>query len=255
MTGPSRGPRIALPLPKLNRKCEPMRILIAEDDAPLADFLVQGLKQEQFLVQLATDGIEAQRLASEHGYDLALLDLNGNGTGNGTVGLDTMQKIRVQKPDLPVVLVSGAGLAEERARCLNAGADDCLGKPFAFAELVARIRAVLRRKGSSAGQSMLKVEDLELDRVSHTVQRSGQLIELSPKEFALLEYLMRHAGQPVSRAAIVEQVWKLNFDTMTNVVDVYINYLRRKVDAGHDKALIRTVRGTGYQIGPNGALH
>jgi DNA-binding response OmpR family regulator len=228
-----------------------MRILIAEDDAPLADFLVQGLKQEQFLVQLATDGIEAQRLASEQGYDLVLLDLDGN----GTVGLDIMQKIRVQKPDLPVVLVSGAGLAEERARCLNAGADDCLGKPFAFAELVARIRAVLRRKNNFTGQSMLKVEDLELDRVSHIVQRSGQVIDLSPKEYALLEYLMRHAGQPVSRAAIAEQVWKLNFDTLTNVVDVYINYLRRKVDAGHEKTLIRTVRGTGYQIGSNGAPH
>lgn len=227
-----------------------MRILVAEDDAPLADFLVQGLKQEQFSVQLTSDSSEAQRLADEQTFDLVLLDLNGH----GATSLDILQGIRVRKPDLPVVLINGAGPAEERVRGLNAGADDCLAKPFAFAELVARIRAVLRR-GNRSGQARLKVEDLELDRVSHTVQRSGQEIELSPKEYALLEFLMRHAGQPVSRAAIVEQVWKLNFDTMTNVVDVYINYLRRKVDAGHDRLLIRTVRGTGYQIGSNGAPH
>jgi DNA-binding response OmpR family regulator len=133
-------------------------------------------------------------------------------------------------------------------RGLDAGADDYLAKPFAFAELAARIRAVLRR-GNRNASVVLRVEDLELDRVSHTVQRLGRAIELSPKEFALLEFLMRHAGQPVARAAIVEQVWKLHFDTMTNVVDVYINYLRRKVDSGFDRPLIRTVRGIGYQIG------
>jgi DNA-binding response OmpR family regulator len=221
-----------------------MRILIAEDDAPLADFLLQGLKQEQFTVQLATDGAEAQRLAADQSFDLVLLDLNRR----GVMAFEVMRSILAKKPDLPVMIVSGAGPAEERVKGLNAGADDCLAKPFAFAELVARIRAVLRRKGAS-GQSLLKVEDLELDRFSHMVQRSGQLIELSPKEYALLEFLMRHAGQPVSRAAIVEQVWKLNFDTMTNIVDVYVNYLRRKIDAGHERMLIRTVRGTGYQIG------
>jgi DNA-binding response OmpR family regulator len=227
-----------------------MRILVAEDDAPLAEFLLQGLKQEQFSVQLTNNGSEAQRLASEQSFDLVLLDLNGC----GTTGLDALQAIRVKKPDLPVLLISGAAPAEDRVRGLNAGADDCMAKPFAFAELVARIRAVLRRGGRS-GHAMLKVEDLEMDRVSHKVQRCGQVIALSPKEYALLEFLMRHAGQPVSRAAIVEQVWKLSFDTMTNVVDVYINYLRRKVDAGHDRTLIRTVRGTGYQIGANGLAY
>ena len=223
-----------------------MRILVAEDDAPLADFLLQGLKQEHFSVELAISEAEVQRLAEEASLDLVLLDLNGQ----ATAGLEVLRAIRAKKPDLPVMLLSNGGLAEERVRGLNAGADDCVAKPFVFAELVARMRAVLRRRARTV--ESLKLEDLEMDRVSHTVRRSGRTIELSPKEYALLEYLMKHAGQPVSRAAIVEEVWKLNFDTMTNVVDVYINYLRRKVDVGHERALIRTVRGTGYQIGSNG---
>jgi DNA-binding response OmpR family regulator len=225
-----------------------MRILVAEDDAPLADFLRQRLVQEQFAVQLASDGIEAQRLAANQAFDLVILDLNLP----GTAGLDVLRNIRSQKPDLPVMVVTGSSLVEERVRGLDAGADDYVAKPFAFVELAARIRAVLRR-GNRPANAVLTVADLVVDRVNHTVQRAGHNIELSPKEFALLEYLMRHAGQPVTRTAIVEQVWKLNFDTMTNVVDVYINYLRRKVDAGYDHALIRTVRGVGYQIGGNGA--
>jgi len=225
-----------------------MRILVAEDDAPLADFLRQRLVQEQFVVQLASDGIEAQRLAANQAFDLVILDLDLP----GTAGLDVLRNIRSRKPDLPVMVVTGSSQVEERVRGLDAGADDYVGKPFVFAELAARIRAVLRR-GNRPANAVLAVADLAVDRVNHTVQRAGHNIELSPKEFALLEYLMRHAGQPVTRTAIVEQVWKLNFDTMTNVVDVYINYLRRKVDTGYDHALIRTVRGVGYQIGGNGA--
>jgi DNA-binding response OmpR family regulator len=225
-----------------------MRILVAEDDAPLADFLRQRLVQEQFVVQLASDGIEAQRLAANQAFDLVILDLDLP----GTAGLDVLRNIRSRKPDLPVMVVTGSSQVEERVRGLDAGADDYVGKPFVFAELAARIRAVLRR-GNRPANAVLTVADLAVDRVNHTVQRAGHNIELSPKEFALLEYLMRHAGQPVTRTAIVEQVWKLNFDTMTNVVDVYINYLRRKVDTGYDHALIRTVRGVGYQIGGNGA--
>jgi len=225
-----------------------MRILVAEDDAPLADFLRQRLVQEQFVVQLASDGIEAQRLAANQAFDLVILDLDLP----GTAGLDVLRNIRSRKPDLPVMVVTGSSQVEERVRGLDAGADDYVGKPFVFAELAARIRAVLRR-GNRPANAVLAVADLAVDRVNHTVQRAGHNIELSPKEFALLEYLMRHAGQPVTRTAIVEQVWKLSFDTMTNVVDVYINYLRRKVDTGYDHALIRTVRGVGYQIGWNGA--
>ena len=226
-----------------------MRILVVEDDAPLAEFLHQRLVQEQFAVQLVSDGIEAQRLASEQAYDLVLLDLSRS---QETSGLDVLRNIRAKKPDLPVLIVTAASMVEERVRGLDAGADDYIGKPFAFAELAARIRAVLRR-GSRPGVAMLAIDDLTVDRVSHSVQRNGHAIDLSPKEFALLEFLMRHAGQPVTRSAIIEQVWKLNFDTMTNVVDVYINYLRRKVDTGYDHALIRTVRGVGYQIGGTSA--
>jgi two-component system copper resistance phosphate regulon response regulator CusR len=222
-----------------------MRILVAEDDASLAEFLHQRLVQEHFAVQVVSDGIEAQRLATEESYDLVLLDLS---RPEETAGLDVLRSIRAKKPDLPVLIVTAASMVEERVRGLDAGADDYIGKPFAFAELAARIRAVLRR-GSRPGNAVLAIDDLTVDRVSHSVQRGGHAIDLSPKEFALLEFLMRHAGQAVTRSAIVEQVWKLNFDTMTNVVDVYINYLRRKVDTGYDRALIRTVRGVGYQIG------
>jgi DNA-binding response OmpR family regulator len=221
-----------------------MRILVAEDDAPLAEFLHQRLQQENFSVQVVGDGREAQRLAAEQPYDLVLLDL----ALPGTPGLDVLRGIRSKKPELPVLIVTGASLVEERVRGLDAGADDYIPKPFAFSELAARIRAVMRR-GTRPAQAILKVDDLELDRFSHTVRRAGHSVDLSPKEFALLEFLMRQPGQPVQRSAIVEQVWKLNFDTMTNVVDVYINYLRRKVDSGYDRRLIRTIRGVGYQIG------
>ena len=225
-----------------------MRILVAEDDAPLADFLRQRLMQEQFAVQLASNGSEAQRLVANQAFDLVILDLNLPGKG----GLDVLRNIRSRKPDLPVMVMTGSPGVEERVRGLDAGADDYMAKPFVFAELAARIRAVLRR-GNRPANAILTVADLALDRVDHTVRRNGHNIELSPKEFALLEFLMRHAGQAVTRTAIVEQVWKLNFDTMTNVVDVYINYLRRKVDLGYDHPLIRTVRGVGYQIDRNGA--
>lgn len=225
-----------------------MRILVAEDDAPLADFLHQQLQQEQFSVQLASDAGEVQRLAAGEAYDLVILDLNRRADS----GLAVLRGIRAKRPDLPVVMVTAANLVEDRVRLLNAGADDSLAKPFAFAELAARVRAVLRR-GNRPARAVLKIADLEIDRVSHLVQRAGQSIDLSPKEFALLEFLMRHEGQPVTRTAIVAQVWRLDFDTMTNVVDVYINYLRRKVDSGFDRALIRTIRGVGYQIGGNGA--
>jgi DNA-binding response OmpR family regulator len=227
-----------------------MHILVVEDDASLAEFLHQQLVKEQFTVQVVANPLEAQRFASDQSFDLVLLDLNKAENG----GLEILRNIRSKKPDLPVLIVADGTLVEERVRGLDAGADDYVAKPFAFAELAARIRAVLRR-GNRPANAVLTVDDLSVDRVSHAVQRCGHDIELSPKEFALLEFLMRNAGQPVTRSSIVEQVWKLNyFDTMTNVVDVYINYLRRKIDFGHDRVLIRTVRGVGYQIGGGAGL-
>lgn len=221
-----------------------MRILVAEDDVPFADFLCQQLQEEQFSVRVVRDGLEAQRLASEQPFDLVLLDLGLP----GAPGLDVLRVIRAKKPDLPVLIVTGAALVEERVRGLDAGADDYLSKPFVFAELSARIRAVLRR-GKCGTRAVLQIEDLELDRMAHVVRRGSRDIALSPKEFALLELLMCNEGRPVARAAIIENVWKLHLDTMTNVVDVYINYLRRKVDSGHNRTLIRTIRGVGYQMG------
>jgi two-component system copper resistance phosphate regulon response regulator CusR len=224
-----------------------MRILVAEDDAPLAELLRQRLQQEQFAVHVVSDGREAEHLAADQPYDLAILDLNLPDDGS----LKVLQGIRSKKPDLPVLIVAGGSTVEDRVRGLDAGADDYIAKPFAFAELAARIRAVLRRRNRPA-RAVLRIDDLELDRVSHTVQRGSHAIQLSPKEFSLLEFLMRNEGRPVSRSAIVEQVWRLNSDSTTNVVDVYINYLRKKVDSSYDHALIRTVRGVGYQIGGNG---
>jgi len=225
-----------------------MRILVAEDDAPLADFLCQQLQQEQFSVRVVSDGLEAQQLASDQPFDVVLLDLGLS----GAQGLEVLRVIRSKKPDLPVLIVTGATKVEERVRGLDAGADDYLTKPFAFAELSARIRAVLRRGSRPAARSLLQIEDLELDRIAHVVRRGTREIALSPKEFALLELLMSNEGRPVARAAIIEQVWKLHLDTMTNVVDVYINYLRRKVDSGYERTLIRTIRGVGYQMGGSG---
>lgn len=224
-----------------------MRILVAEENDALAEFLSQRLQQEQFAVMVVGDGNEAQRLATDQPYDLVILNLNLP----GAAGLEVLRNIRLKKPELPVLIVAGPSPLEDRVRSLDAGADDFVAEPFAFAELAARIRAILRR-GSRPARAVLSVEDLELDRISHSVQRSGYAVALSPKEFALLECLMRHAGQPVSRTEIVREVWKLQFDIATNVVDVYINYLRRKVDIGHKHPLIRTVRGYGYQIGGNG---
>ena len=224
-----------------------MRILVAEDDAPLADFLRLELQKEQFDVQAVADGIEAQELASYQHFDLVILDLGLP----GATGLDVLRGIRSKMPDVPVLIITGAAKVEERIRGLDAGADDYVSKPFVFAELSARIRALLRRGGRSA-RAVLQIADLEIERVTHAVQRGGHEIALSPKEYALLELLMRNAGRPVSRAAILAQVWKFDLDTMTNVVDVYINYLRRKVDQGYDRALIQTIRGVGYQLGEKG---
>jgi len=153
-------------------------------------------------------------------------------------------------PDTPVILLSSESAVEERIRGLNAGADDFLVKPFAVAELMARAHAVLRRRNRPA-QDLFIFEDLQVNRVSHQVCRAGRAIELSPKEYALLEFLLRNPGRPVPRNTIIEQVWRMHGEAITNVVDVYINYLRRKIDSGSERPLIRTIRGVGYQIGGN----
>ena len=225
-----------------------MRILVAEDDSPLASFISKGLTSEQFAVDVAKDGEEAVNLVSECDYDLMVLDLKLPRLG----GFEVLERVRRKKPSLPIVVLSGMNRTEDRVRGLDLGADDYLTKPFSFTELSARIRAVMRR-GQAQPQSVLKVADLELNRIDRSVRRGARRIDLTAKEFALLEYLMRNAGRTVTRAMIVEHVWNLNFDSMTNVVDVYINYLRKKVDYGEPHRLIQTVRGSGYLIAnPNG---
>ena len=223
-----------------------MRLLVAEADLSLAELLQSRFQQEHFTVQVASASNQISELSEKSPIDLIILDLNLP----GIPGLEFLHTIHRRWPEAPVILVSQATSVEERVRGLNAGADDFLVKPFAVAELVARVHAVLRRRNRPVTDTF-RFEDLEVNRVSHKVSRNGRAIELSPKEYALLEYLLRHSGRPVSRNSIIEEVWCMHSDSITNVVDVYINYLRKKVDAGSDRPLIRTIRGIGYQIGAN----
>ena len=195
-----------------------MRILVVEDDTALAGFLKKGLEAEHYAVDIAPDGEEARLSVSESDYDLVALDLNLPKVD----GLMVLRSVRVEKPSLPVLVMTGRSRIEDRVQALDAGADDCLVKPFSYSELSARVRALLRRRPVVNGL-LLKVADLELNRVERTVERSGKRIELTSREFGLLEYLLRNAGHRLTRNMIVEHVWNLSFDTGTNVVDVYIN--------------------------------
>ncbi|MCU1302862.1 MAG: hypothetical protein JWQ87_3146 [Candidatus Sulfotelmatobacter sp.] len=202
-----------------------MRILIAEDDAALAAFVRQGLQGEHYAVDVVEDGEQARAMGSEFDYDLVILDLNLPKLD----GMSVLRHLRLKRPSLPVLVLTQRVKVEDRVQCLDTGADDYLPKPFSFSELSARIRALLRRSHLPS-ESVLVVEDLHLDRVEHRAQRAGRRIDLTSKEFSLLEYLMRNAGRQVSRAMIIEHVWNLTFDTTTNVVDVYINYASSQVD-------------------------
>lgn len=225
-----------------------MRILIIEDDAALASFIGKGLEAEHYAVDVTNSGDSGRGMALEFDYDLLILDLNLPGVD----GVSILKTLRQRKPGIPVMILTARSAVEDRVQCLDCGADDYLVKPFSFLELAARVRALLRRNPAPS-ESVLSVRDLRLDRIERRVERSGQRIELTMKEFALLEYLMRNAGRRLTRAMIIEHVWNLTFDSTTNVVDVYINYLRRKVDDGYSPHLIHTVRGVGYQLSPEGA--
>jgi DNA-binding response OmpR family regulator len=220
-----------------------MRILIAEDDEALAKFVRQGLESEHYTVDVYPDGEQARAAANQSDYDLVILDLNLPKLD----GVSILRQLRLQKPSLPVLVLTQRTRVEDRVLCLDTGADDYLPKPFSFGELSARIRALVRRSHLPS-ESVLSIGDLKLDRVERRVERSGRRIDLTAKEFCLLEYLMRNAGRKVTRSMIIEHVWNLTFDTTTNVVDVYINYLRRKIDDGHSAKLIHTVRGVGYEL-------
>lgn len=195
-----------------------MRILIAEDDEALAKFVRQGLEGERYAVDVVADGQQARTLAMNSEYDVLVLDLNLPGLDGVTV----LRQVRLKKPSLPVLILTQRTKVEDRVQCLDTGADDYLAKPFSFSELSARIRALLRRSHLPS-ESLLIAGDLKLDRVQRIVERAGTRIELTAKEFSLLEYLMRNAGRDLTRSMIIEHVWNLSFDTTTNVVDVYIN--------------------------------
>jgi DNA-binding response OmpR family regulator len=220
-----------------------MRILVVEDDKPVASFVKKGLESEQYAVDLAWNGEDAQTLVGEANFDLVILDL----VLPKIDGLEVLKQIRRRKPPPLVLILSGRARVEDRVKGLDLGADDYLTKPFSFSELSARVRALLRRSPNPV-DIVLRVEDLELDRAERLVRRAGRRIDLTPREFALLEYLMRNVGRCVTRAMIIEHVWNFSFDTMTNVVDVYINYLRKKVDQDFESKLIHTVRNVGYEL-------
>ena len=218
-----------------------MRILVIEDEKKIADFIKRGLKEEGYAVDTARDGEEGCFLAKTNDYDLIVLDIMLPKMD----GISLCRKMREEKINMPILMLTAMGAVKDKVTGLDAGADDYLTKPFAFEEFLARIRALLRKKDLPETAKLL-IEDLELDLVTHKVIRANKEIPLTGREYALLEYLMRNIGTVVTRTMISEHVWDINFDTFTNVIDVYINYLRKKIDEGNKKKLIHTLRGRGY---------
>jgi two-component system copper resistance phosphate regulon response regulator CusR len=220
-----------------------MRILVIEDDRKVANFIQSGLEQEGCAVDVLPDGTHAADQARTIDYDAVVLDLMLPGRS----GFQVLREIRSRKGSLPVLILTAKDSVDDRVAGLDSGADDYMTKPFALAELSARLRALLRRGGPR--ENVLRVADLQMDLLTHVVRRSGKLIELKPKEYALLEYLMRHAGRPLPKSIIIEHVWDIHFDSVSNVVEVHINALRNKIDRGFPVPLIHTVRGVGYLLG------
>lgn len=221
-----------------------MRILIIEDEAKIAAFLKRGLKEEGYAVDMAADGEQGYFLASTQDYDLVILDLMLPG---GLDGLNLCRKLRAEGNEARILVLTARDKVRDKVQGLNAGADDYLTKPFAFEELLARVRALLRKR-EAGSPTNLQVADLTMDLLTHKVLRAGREIELTAREFALLEYLIRNVGTVVTRTMIAEHVWDVNFDTFTNVIDVYMSYLRNKIDRAFPDKLIRTLRGRGYVI-------
>jgi two-component system copper resistance phosphate regulon response regulator CusR len=222
-----------------------MRVLVIEDDRKVASFIQTGLSQEGYAVDVLNDGSEAGDQALAIDYDAVLLDLMLPGRS----GFQVLRDIRARKAALPVLILTAKDALEERVAGLDAGADDYMSKPFALAELSARLRALLRR--GAPRESVLRLADLEMDTIRRKVRRAGTTIDLKPKEYALLELLLRNADRPLTRALIIEHVWDIHFDSISNVVDVHINSLRNKIDKVFGLPLIHTVRGVGYVLTDN----
>jgi two-component system, OmpR family, copper resistance phosphate regulon response regulator CusR len=219
-----------------------MRILVVEDDRKVATFIQSGLQQEGHAVDVLPDGNVAGEQACAVDYDAVVLDLMLPGRS----GFQVLRDIRSRKAEMPVVILTAKDSIDERVAGLDGGADDYMVKPFALAELSARLRALLRR--GRPHESILRLADLEVDTVRRTVRRSGRTVDLKPKEYALLEFLMRNTDRPLTRSLIIEHVWDVHFDSISNVVEVHINSLRNKIDRGYGVPLIHTVRGVGYML-------
>ena len=222
-----------------------MRLLLVEDDRVSADYLVKALGESGHVVEPVADGAKGLERAKREEYDLLIVDRMLPGLD----GLSLIEKLRLSGDDTPVLIVSALGEVDDRVRGLRAGGDDYLVKPFAFAELLARLEALARRpRGGASTPNRLLLADLELDILSRTVKRGDQKIELKPREYQILEYLMRHTGHVVTRTMLLEAVWDYHFDPETNVIDVHISRLRQKIDKGFDPPLLKTVRGAGYVL-------
>src|SRR5665213_3500650 len=219
-----------------------MRILVVEDEKRIADFLSRGLESGGYTTDVAGDGATALELVHATEYDLIILDLGLPDMD----GMAVLKKIRIRKTSPPVLILSARDAVDDRVKGLEAGADDYLVKPFAFVELLARVRVLLRR--GQPTPERLQVGELSLDCIRRKVTRSGENVELAPKEFSILEYLMRNRGRPLSRTMIVEHVWDMDYDGLTNIVDVYIRHLRSKIDDRFPEKMIQTVRGIGYML-------
>jgi DNA-binding response OmpR family regulator len=220
-----------------------MRLLIVEDDRKLADFVARGLRAEGFAMDVATDGLEGQRYLDAYEYDLLILDLMLPRLS----GTDLLRYVRRRRGAMPILVLTARDATDTKVEHFDAGADDYLTKPFDFAELVVRVRALLRRTATDRSD-VLQLADLEISRLTHEVSRNGRRIDLTAKEYAVLEYLMSSPGRVFSRTMILEHVWDQSFEGITNIVDVYVRYLRRKVDDPWPIKLIHTVRGVGYCV-------
>jgi DNA-binding response OmpR family regulator len=226
-----------------------MKILLVEDEPKVAMLLQKGLTEQAHHVDTAADGVTGLRLALGNSYDLIILD----NLLPGLTGLDVCRQVRIQNAKVPILMLTALGETDDKIRGLDAGADDYLVKPFAFQELLARIRALSRRRQETPlTEAVLQLADLTLDPARKQVQRAGHAIQLTAREFALLEYLLRNQGRVVSRVDILEQVWETSFDTGSNVIDVYINFLRKKVDKDFTPKLIHTLVGMGYVMREDG---
>ena len=223
---------------------EAMRALVIEDDREGAAYLVKGLRENGYVVDRAADGLTGLNLATTEPYDVMVVDRMLPGVD----GLSIIETMRKQGCATPVLILSAMDKVDDRVTGLRAGGDDYLTKPFAFSELLARLEALLRRGTAGAAETVLRVADLEMDLLARTVTRGGRPIELTAKEFQLLEYLMRHAGHVVTRTMLLEKVWDYNFDPQTNVIDVHISRLRQRIDRDFPKPLLETVRGAGYRL-------